>query len=143
MDVVVGTRGGREWDVCSGAAIEKDKAAAVSHFFTLYSFFSSKHCSLTSSNIGDEGATALAEALKHNSTLTYPECDDEMRMMGMKMMGCVWMVVVVVSGGGRVCVGLVGCLLKDGGVCWEKNEVAVVTRFTLFPSSPSKTRQPV
>ena len=68
----------------------KEKEATISHSLH-YVFFllPSKYDSLDSNKLGAEGAKAVAEALKHNNTLTKLECDDEMRMSMMTMMGCV------------------------------------------------------
>ena len=66
---------------------------------TLYSF-DSLHCN----NIGEEGAKALAEALKHNSTLKTLLCDDEMRMWMTMLMGCVDGLGLLNEGGCDMCV---------------------------------------
>ena len=46
----------------------------------VYTHHHHTHGRLAKNLIGDEGATTLAEALKHNSTLTTLMCDDEMRV---------------------------------------------------------------
>ena len=74
--------------VCDRAAItwEIDELQAASNAFLQHRY---PHNSLWNNGIGTEGAEAVAEALKHNCTLTTLLCDDEIIMWLKMPTGCV------------------------------------------------------
>ena len=122
---------------------EEEEGAAARHSLSSFCIPSSpspqKHGSLAGNNFGDDGAKAVAEALKHNSTLKTLKCDDEMRMWMTMVMGCVnWKLLWGLIEEGKCTSG--GCVLRCGDGLGERRSRSDSLTLACFLLLLSKTR---